>query len=1073
MSKSTRAAKFIFSGISLLLALLAFAPVFGQPTLSFDVTRDGSTSTYHAISQTTSSSYTGTLKSVVESAVSELVSFGGGNIFFAAGDFDLGSDFFKLYDPTDIVFAGQGIDVTIIRNFSSASADTEPFNCSNCDRLTIRDMTISAGGPVRTTSDAIDLDDGDDNLIERVKITNSRGRGIVFDGKGPGGHADGNTVRDCIITGPMDQDGIQMLASSNNRIENCHISDVGRHGIYANKSSSSAAQPNKPSDDNVISGNLIERAGSSGISANSGNRNLITGNTVLSSAVNGILITTSSSLPCNDNVVEFNTATANQTYGLNITSASCNRTVVTDNNFADNGTGAIRDMGTNTIYSQSGTPTNTPVIPPTATGIPPTSTPVPPTNTPVSGGTLTLTATADTYVNSSSTGSNYGTSSSLRTDNSPTINTYLRFQVPNLSGNILGATLRVYANSASSMGYEVRGTTGAWDEVTITYSNAPAFGGSVGSSGAITSNSWTQVDVTALVTGSGQVNFVMTSTSNTATSFSSREGANPPELIVEVIDGPLPTNTPLPATNTPLPPTDTPLPQTHTPLPPTITPLPPTDTPIPPTSTPIPATNTPVSGGTLTLTAMADSYVNSSSSGSNYGSSTAIRTDNSPVINSYLRFEVPALSGSITSATLRVYANSSSSVGYAVHGTTGAWDEVTITYSNAPAFGTSVGSSGAITAKTWTQVDVTALLIGGGQVNFVMTSTSNTATSFSSREGANPPELVISVAGSPSANVVSDPVTGAVPLPDTLVPATVTPESPTLTPLPPTNTPEPPTVTPVPAIDTPLPPTKTPEPPTVTPEPATITPVPATGTPLPPTSTPVPPTVTPESATITPVPATETPLPPTSTPVPTLPPFATPTPVPPTDTPVATLPPFPTPTPVPSTDTPTPPTVTAIPPTNTPLPTGPTFYRAINLNGNPVVVDGNSWDGSGAANFTTNGMPACNPWMPTVPSTDAARTTMIQCYVQHWAHNMVMTNVPEGTYQVYLYVWLDWADPNPQPFNVQIEGQTVATGILVSTSGEWQRIGPYTASIADGSIDVTTSEGLPNVSGLEVWRAGS
>lgn len=134
------------------------------------------------------------------------------------------------------------------------------------------------------------------------------------------------------------------------------------------------------------------------------------------------------------------------------------------------------------------------------------------------------------------------------------------------------------------------------------------------------------------------------------------------------------------------------------------------------------------------------------------------------------------------------------------------------------------------------------------------------------------------------------------------------------------------------------------------------------------------------------------------------------------------------------------------------------------------MVDGNAWQGSTAANYTTNGSAACSPWTSLNPATDAARTTMIQCYVQHWAHVLTMTSVPAGTYQIYLYMWLDWPDPNPEPFNVQIEGQTVASGILLSTEGQWQRIGPFSATIADGSINVTTSGGLPNLSGIEVWR---
>jgi len=217
------------------------------------------------------------------------------------------------------------------------------------------------------------------------------------------------------------------------------------------------------------------------------------------------------------------------------------------------------------------------------------------------------------------------------------------------------------------------------------------------------------------------------------------------------------------------------------------------------------------------------------------------------------------------------------------------------------------------------------------------------------------------------------------------------------------------------------------------------------------------------SPTNTPIPATNTPLPPTNTPVP-----ATSTPVPGTNTPIP-----PTNTPIPATNTPVPATNTPIPATNTPQPGGPTFYRAINLNGDPVVIDGNNWESGTAPNFTTNGSGACNQWTPLTPTTDAARTTMIQCFVQHWAHSLIMSSVPNGTYEVYLYTWLDWADPNQQPFNIQVEGQTVASNVGVTNVGEWQRVGPYTATIADGTINVTTSGGLPDLSGLEVWSTGS
>jgi parallel beta-helix repeat protein len=513
MMKLTNASRLLLIAVLLSLALVTLAPVHGQSGLTFDVSRVGTTSTYLAVSRTTPSSYTGTLKFVVESAAASLVSSGGGNILFTAGDFNLGTEYFKLHNTHDVVFAGQGIDVTFLHNATDEAADTEPFNCSNCDRLTIRDMTIAAGGAVRLTSDALDFDSGDDNLIQRIKVIQSRGRAIVFDGKNTGFTAFRNVVRDCIITGSIALDGIQFLASSDNRIENCTISGVARHGIYMSQSSASADQPNKPSDNNVISGNTVQTVSGNGIAVNSSNRNQIIGNTVVSNVMNGIHLTSTASLPCNDNLVNLNTINSNTRYGLYIVSPACNGTVVWSNTFSGNGLGAIRDLGTGTIYSS--TPTATPSV-----------------------STVIVNAVADAYVNEASPSSNYGNSTTLRTDGSPINRSYLRFQVPSLSGSVVSATLRVFANTASSSGYTVHGTSGGWTETGVTFTNAPTFGVSVGSSGAFSSNSWTSVNVTALVTGSGQYDFVMTSTNTTAVSFSSRTGANLPQLVINVSSGP-------------------------------------------------------------------------------------------------------------------------------------------------------------------------------------------------------------------------------------------------------------------------------------------------------------------------------------------------------------------------------------------------------------------------------------------------------------------------------------------------------------------------------------------------------
>src|SRR5215211_7954911 len=74
-----------------------YVPMPASPD-PFIVWREGTTNTYHADSLTTISSYSGSLKFVVQSAAYELNAHGGGTITFQAGDFDLGSEWFEFYD---------------------------------------------------------------------------------------------------------------------------------------------------------------------------------------------------------------------------------------------------------------------------------------------------------------------------------------------------------------------------------------------------------------------------------------------------------------------------------------------------------------------------------------------------------------------------------------------------------------------------------------------------------------------------------------------------------------------------------------------------------------------------------------------------------------------------------------------------------------------------------------------------------------------------------------------------------------------------------------------------------------
>jgi parallel beta-helix repeat protein len=220
-------------------------------------------------------------------------------------------------------------------------------------------MTVFAGGAARSTSDALDFDRGNNSVVENVKITGSRGRGIVFDGKNAGWDSSGNVVRRVIITG-VDSHGILLLASTDNVVEFCQIHGVAGHGIQVAKSSSVADQPNKKASRNVVRYNVIDQAGHDGIDILSSDDTQVIGNTVTNSSDDvsgrdGIRVTVADGITAERTLVGGNTATDNQAtrtqrYGLNLTASSVIGTVVSGNDFAGNLIAAIRDLGTGTVY---------------------------------------------------------------------------------------------------------------------------------------------------------------------------------------------------------------------------------------------------------------------------------------------------------------------------------------------------------------------------------------------------------------------------------------------------------------------------------------------------------------------------------------------------------------------------------------------------------------------------------------------------------------------------------------------------------------------------------------------------
>jgi photosystem II stability/assembly factor-like uncharacterized protein len=155
--------------------------------------------------------------------------------------------------------------------------------------------------------------------------------------------------------------------------------------------------------------------------------------------------------------------------------------------------------------------------------------------------TLTFLPPHDAWVRSSSPSSNFGSTSELRVrSGSQTIRSYLKFDVSGVSGAIQSAKLRLRVIDAGPSGGSVfsvsnnfAGTSTPWSESGLTWNNAPAVGGSaLAGIGAVSINTWVEVDVTSAVTGNGTFSFAVSGNSSNVVDYSSSEGANPPQLVV-------------------------------------------------------------------------------------------------------------------------------------------------------------------------------------------------------------------------------------------------------------------------------------------------------------------------------------------------------------------------------------------------------------------------------------------------------------------------------------------------------------------------------------------------------------
>jgi PKD repeat protein len=152
------------------------------------------------------------------------------------------------------------------------------------------------------------------------------------------------------------------------------------------------------------------------------------------------------------------------------------------------------------------------------------------------------------------------------------------------------------------------------------------------------------------------------------------------------------------------------------------------------------------SGGSLTFVPTDDAYVRSTSPGANAGGDVTIRTYHSSSSDtySYLKFTLSGVTGPVSSVRLRIFVTDGSAVAGKIYGVADtSWSEGTITWTNKPAVGSLLGSGTSAPVGTWVEINLGTSISGNGTYSLVLKDGSSDAAWYSSKEGANAPQLVV------------------------------------------------------------------------------------------------------------------------------------------------------------------------------------------------------------------------------------------------------------------------------------------------------------------------------------------
>lgn len=201
----------------------------------------------------------------------------------------------------------------------------------------------------------------------------------------------------------------------------------------------------------------------------------------------------------------------------------------------------------------------------------------------------------------------------------------------------------------------------------------------------------------------------------------------------------------------------------------------------PPGSTPTPLpTPTLPPGDVLTFNPVDDASIMQESPTTNYGSSSRLEADGSPIQQFLLKFNVSGIGGSeVNNVKLRLYNNNPSDRGGSFRFVDdNSWNESTVVWNSAPESDSDIYALlGPVSSGIWYEVDLTNLITDDGVYSLNVSSISSNGADYNSKEAvSNGPQLVVTL---------GDTTTTPTPVSTPTLPPTPTPVStPTSTPLP-------------------------------------------------------------------------------------------------------------------------------------------------------------------------------------------------------------------------------------------------------------------------------------------------